>query len=191
MTPSETRSATAPGIIPEPAAACCVAHTRANAASRGMTKSSPNTTRKACARKRPACSTMFYNEATGGTGYQSTFYTLHGKNIVHMTNASNNCTSSTMCRIGRLWWCSMVQPTPTCTTCRATSLADRMPMFLSHFAIQPQPCYNDSLRRESGLKYPAICFFHASKAVLGPFGCAFWLEWDCFSTFCYPAAAVL
>lgn len=32
---------------------------------------------------------MFYNEATGGTGYQSTFYTLHGKNIVHMTNGSN------------------------------------------------------------------------------------------------------
>lgn len=89
MTPSETRSATAPGIIPEPAAACCVAHTRANTASRGMTKSSTNTTRTACARKRPACSTMFYNKATGGTGYQSTFYTFHDKNIVHMTNASN------------------------------------------------------------------------------------------------------
>ena len=32
---------------------------------------------------------MYYDEAAGDIGFQSTEYTLHGKNIVHLTSGSN------------------------------------------------------------------------------------------------------
>lgn len=33
---------------------------------------------------------MYYDDATGDIGYKATNYTLHGKNIVHMSDGSNN-----------------------------------------------------------------------------------------------------
>ena len=33
---------------------------------------------------------MYYDDTTSGIGYKATNYTLHGKNIVHMSDGSNN-----------------------------------------------------------------------------------------------------